>query len=230
MKLTKKQIQNLYKFTKQHYVYWYDLQSELVDHLANDIEQIWQEQPQLSFEEAKNKAFKKFGIFGFMDVVEKRQKALSKHYYKLFWKAFLQFFTIPKIAFTISMFFTLFYFVRWIEHNRIVILILASTVIIVPFIQLYKNKRKLRQKEQNTGKKYMFEEYITNLGGLAVIIQIPFQLLSYVADKEIWTFNMEIIFTATIIICVLSFYITVYELPPKVRAILAKEHPEYQIN
>ncbi len=37
MQLTKDQIQNLYKFTKQHYVEWYDLQSELVDHLANDI-------------------------------------------------------------------------------------------------------------------------------------------------------------------------------------------------
>ena len=42
MELTKNQIDELYKFTRKHYVYHYDVQSELVDHLANDIENIWQ--------------------------------------------------------------------------------------------------------------------------------------------------------------------------------------------
>ena len=45
MKLTETQIENLYKFTRQHYVYHYDVQTELVDHLANDIEEIWLETP-----------------------------------------------------------------------------------------------------------------------------------------------------------------------------------------
>jgi len=54
MKLTSQQIQQLYKFTRQHYVEYYDVQTELVDHLANDIEQIWKEQPNLSFEKARD--------------------------------------------------------------------------------------------------------------------------------------------------------------------------------
>lgn len=141
MQLTKDQIQNLYKFTKQHYVEWYDLQSELVDHLANDIEQIWKTEPNLSFDETKLKSFKKFGVFGFMDVVEKRLNALRKRYLKLFWTEFKSFFTIPKIALTISLFFTLFYFIRWINYNVIVITILTSTIIIFPLIQLYKNRK-----------------------------------------------------------------------------------------
>jgi hypothetical protein len=70
MKLTASQIDNLFKFTRKHYVYHYDVQSELVDHLANDIESIWQETPNLSFEQARDKSFKKFGVFGFMDVIE----------------------------------------------------------------------------------------------------------------------------------------------------------------
>ncbi|WP_320240732.1 hypothetical protein [Tenacibaculum sp. 1B UA] len=40
MKLTDQHIEQLYKFTRQHYVEHYDVQTELVDHLANDIEQI----------------------------------------------------------------------------------------------------------------------------------------------------------------------------------------------
>ena len=64
LKLTSEQIERLYLFTRQHYVEWYDLQTELVDHMANAIEAQWQEHPKLSFEEALQKEFKKFGVFG----------------------------------------------------------------------------------------------------------------------------------------------------------------------
>ena len=57
MQLTTSQIDQLFIFTRQHYVEWYDLQSELVDHLANAIETDWQENPTLSFEAALNKEF-----------------------------------------------------------------------------------------------------------------------------------------------------------------------------
>src|SRR5690606_2890981 len=102
MKLTSEQIERLYQFTRQHYVEWYDLQTELVDHLANAIEQQWQENPNLDFEEALQVEFKKFGVFGFMDVVEKRQAALNKKYNKIVWEHFKAFFTIPKIIGTFS--------------------------------------------------------------------------------------------------------------------------------
>ena len=70
MKISENHIEQLYKFTREHFVYHYDVQTELVDHLANDIEQICEEQPQLTFEQAREVSFKKFGVFGFMDVVE----------------------------------------------------------------------------------------------------------------------------------------------------------------
>ncbi len=83
MKLTENQIEELYKFTRKHYVDHYDVQTELVDHLANDIEEIWEENPNLSFEQARDKSFKKFGIFGFMDVVEAKQKQMNKRYWTI---------------------------------------------------------------------------------------------------------------------------------------------------
>ena len=63
MKLTPQQIEQLYQFTRQHFVEWYDLQTELVDHLANSIETQWQENPKISFEDALKVEFKKFGVF-----------------------------------------------------------------------------------------------------------------------------------------------------------------------
>ena len=86
MKLNADQVERLYAFTRQHYVEYFDLQTELVDHLANAIEEQWQQNPKLSFEEALQIEFKKFGVFGFMEVVEKRQVALNKKYNKLVWQ------------------------------------------------------------------------------------------------------------------------------------------------
>ncbi|WP_440120244.1 hypothetical protein [Tenacibaculum sp. Ill] len=85
MKLTDQHIEQLYRFTRQHFVEHYDVQTELVDHLANDIEQIWEENPTLTFEQARENSFKKFGMFGFMTVVEKKQKQLGKKYRKIIW-------------------------------------------------------------------------------------------------------------------------------------------------
>lgn len=100
IKLTRAQIDQLYLFTRQHYVEWYDLQSELVDHLANAIETQWQENPKLTFDEALNNEFRKFGVFGFMGVVEEKQKFLGKKYRKLIWNYYTEFFRLPKIILT----------------------------------------------------------------------------------------------------------------------------------
>lgn len=227
MELSKLQIENLYHFTKQHYVVWYDLQSELVDHLANDIEHIWEKEPHLSFEQAKNKSFKKFGVFGFMEVVEKKQKALNKRYLKLIWNAFIAFFSIPKIIFTISLFFSLLFFIRLVNYHRFVIIGLTAMVILIPFVYLIKSKKEIKIKEKSTHKKWMFEDYITNLGGFGVLLQFPFQILIHFIDKDIWSLKTELFFTITFIVFGLFFYIAIFEIPSKIRTILANEHPEY---
>ncbi len=85
-KVTDKEITRLYAFTKQHYIAYYDLQTEMVDHLANGIEERWCTQPDLSFEENLQSEFKKFGIFGFADVIEQHQKAMSKRYWRIIWQ------------------------------------------------------------------------------------------------------------------------------------------------
>jgi hypothetical protein len=52
--------------------------------------------PKLSFNEALNKEFK-FGVFGFMDVVEKRQTVLSKKI-QLYCLAFQRFFEFLRLC------------------------------------------------------------------------------------------------------------------------------------
>jgi hypothetical protein len=52
MQLSAEQIQVLFSFTEKKKVHWYDLQLELVDHLACRIEEEMEADTSLSFEAA----------------------------------------------------------------------------------------------------------------------------------------------------------------------------------
>lgn len=226
MTLTSEQIEQLYQFTKQHYVEWYDLQTELVDHLANDIEQIWIKKPHLTFDEAKLISFKKFGVFGFMNIVEKKQSALSKKYVKLIWNEFIQFFTIPKMIFTISYFLTLLFIIR-LTNNTIIMFSVSILLFLFLINHVYKSKKQLNLKEKKSGKKWMFEAYISNLGGLLITLNIPFQIL--ISLSKAHYFN-DYLFISFIVVFSLIVFITTQIIPNKIRIILSKEYSDYNIS
>ncbi len=102
--LTTDQIQFLYKFCERHYVRYYDVQVELVDHLAAAIEQEQEQDPGLDFTQAVNKVYKGFGITGFAGVVREKMQAEQKKNNTRHWNLFLSFFTIPRIAVTCLVF------------------------------------------------------------------------------------------------------------------------------
>src|SRR5690606_74958 len=104
-RLSKQQIDQLFAFTKKHCVEFYDVQVELVDHLVNAIEEQWKENPTISFEDALQTEFKKFGIFGFTGLVEQKQAALKNHYWKIIKKEFISFFSVPKIILSVVLFY-----------------------------------------------------------------------------------------------------------------------------
>lgn len=110
MKLTAEQIDVLFIFTKKHSVKHYDVQVELVDHLANAIEEQWKTNPNISFEKALQKEYKNFGVFGFSGLVEQKQTALQNHYWEVIKKEIRSFFSIPKIILTVALFYVLFQF------------------------------------------------------------------------------------------------------------------------
>ncbi len=109
-RFTDQQIDQLFDFTKKHLVEHYDVQVELVDHLANAIEDQWKENPNISFEDALQKEYKNFGVFGFSGLVEQKQAALQNHYWRIIKKEFISFFSIPKVILTVVMFYVFFQF------------------------------------------------------------------------------------------------------------------------
>jgi hypothetical protein len=101
MTLSEAQINQLFLFTEKKLVRYYDLQIELVDHLAERIEEEISVDPTLSFENALQKVYAEFGLFGFAKIVQQKEKEVLKQNRKIWLNEFLNFIKFPKIAFTL---------------------------------------------------------------------------------------------------------------------------------
>jgi Na+-translocating ferredoxin:NAD+ oxidoreductase RnfE subunit len=231
MKLTEPQIENLYNFTRQHYVEYYDVQTELVDHLANDIEQICVENPNLTFEEARDKSFKKFGIFGFMNVVESKELQMTKKYFKLVLKFAKEWLSLPKIVLTILLLVG-FYQLQQYAFGYYIYLGIFITSTITQFIMLINNARKLKRKQKQTQKKWLFE-HVLNLQGLGntSLIFIYFFDFPVSSAKEFLAMgDFKRAFSAILITAFLIItYITLVVIPNKTVELLVQTYPEYKM-
>ena len=227
MKVLDKHITELYKFTREHFVEYYDVQTELVDHLANDIEEIWRTNPQLTFKEARTASFKKFGVFGFMEVVEEKQKAMNKRYLKILWRFVKEWFTLPKIIIT-GLIFMLFFSVFQIPFAEEVILVTLFSLLFLDFYFLFKNRHHRKQKKE---KVYLLESMIGDTrNGLSVIMIINIFNLINLSDinfVELAIFwQLTITFVSTLICLV--FFIIAFVIPSKAEELLAETYPEYK--
>lgn len=122
--LTPQQIEHLHEFCEFHNVKYYDVQIELVDHLASAIEKRWETNPEMPFEEALVEVSEQFGVdpfhfsnpdsllpfpienihanLGFDTVTEARAKTLERKYNRLHIRYFFEFFKLPKLVLTIA--------------------------------------------------------------------------------------------------------------------------------
>lgn len=101
--VSKAQIDELFAFVRRKRVRYYDLQVELVDHLATGIEQIWEKEPDVSFERARDRVYKEFGIFGFAHVVDERLNAIHRQVWEEAYVFLRSTFTFPKIILTLTL-------------------------------------------------------------------------------------------------------------------------------
>ncbi|WP_428223828.1 hypothetical protein [Flavobacterium sp.] len=225
MKVTASQLEQLKEFTIKHYVEWVDLQMELVDHLANGIETQWAENPSLTFEECLEKEFKKFGIFGFMDVVENRVFALNKKYNKLILQHFKTFFTLPKILLTCSAIFLVYTLLlnKNIEDPTSGFFFLLYAVGFVGFVSFNVWRRnKNKQKER-----WLLKDIIFGKSSLMFFFFFPFQVMNTVDDfleGKVGAF----LFAFFLISFLLIIYIMLFEIPAKADKYLTETYPEYK--
>lgn len=232
MKLTTQQIDQLYLFTRQHYVEYYDLQTELVDHLANAIETEWQQNPKLTFDEVLNKEFKKFGVFGFMDVVESRQAALGKKYNSIVWEHFKDFFGIPKIALTLAMTVLLFTVLKVSTYQEWTIIGLYLALFGFTIYEMIKSQRQRINKKKLQQKRWLFEGIINQYGAFSGAILLPFNVLLQIYNRiASYVTNDYFLLAISLVLILLSviLFIIFKIIPSKAQTYLEQTYPEYKL-
>ena len=232
MKLSQDQIAHLYEFTRQHYLEYYDLQTELVDHLANSIEEQWQENPKLSFEAALNVEFKKFGIFGFMDIVDKRKDELTNKYENIVKEEFKSYLTIPGNIGIVLLWMLLPTFMTTIQ-----LINLASTVFLIEYLVRFikwlirmfdwfqsRNKRKWLFK-------VIMDKHIPSSTVFLLFIAI-YQLLRFKGEwilRSIPEYILSLVFSGFFIYCAIYLYVVRMKIAINLKEYLKQTYPEYEL-
>lgn len=233
MKLTDIHIEELYKFTKKHFVEHYDVQTELVDHLANDIESIWEALPDLSFQDARDKSFQKFGVFGFMTVVEHKQNQMTKKYFKTILKFAKEWFRLPRIILTVLIALS-FYYIQETPNAYYIYASIYGLIIFLEVFILFRNKIKSNKQFKKTGKKWMFQNIIqiNGIGNSALILFYVFRFsMKNNAQDFLLMGDFRRILSALLISAVVILgYITLVVIPQKAEELLEETYPEYKLS
>jgi hypothetical protein len=95
------QINAITAYCENRGVKYYDVQLELVDHIADMIEYLQKANPELSFSVALELAGKQFSDDQFKMIVKNKKNQLIDRFKRLWWKEFVSYFTVPKISFTL---------------------------------------------------------------------------------------------------------------------------------
>lgn len=222
-KINAEQLEQLFEFTRKHYVEYHDLQSELADHLAHAIEQRWEEQPSLSFDEALQAEFKKFGIFGFSDIVAERQNALFKRYYRLVWREFRAVLKLPVLLFAMVATWGMYHALMAWQHSYAFFMLafLASST-----WKLWQLRKQYRKSLKETGRKWLFEEIIFSCGGFGTMMTVPMQFCHFVLDGEI-SQPLAVIMAITLALMFIYDYLVLFRMPATAKTHLQKVYPEY---
>lgn len=232
-KISSEQISKLYAFVKQHYVPYYDLQTELVDHLANSIENQWKDTPNKSFEDALQASFKTFGIFGFTDLLDKRQAVMIKKYGKLVLKLLKEYVTLPKIALTLLMVLILYMTITFVPYKVDFVYSVLFLIWGVVMVMFLRNKFIQRKRIKSSEKRWLFQEVIDNYSMFSIgLLYFPqFYSFGGADNMEEWIQIPVIAFVwaSVITVFILLAHIITCEIPKKAKMYIAQEHPEYNI-
>lgn len=229
MRLNQDQIQELYTFTRKHFVEHYDLQTELVDHLANGIERQWAETPTLTFQEALNREFKKFGIFGFQDVIGERMKAMDKKYRAIIWRFYKEYFKLPKILLILSLTIGYFYLLRLLNLEDSYNFFLGTLLIalMILFFMSFRYRKKMNSKKR----KWMLEEMLFNQMGYFNLGLFPIYALKMTfLSPRLFSNDLYTLSLSLFVICyIMLIYVMIMVIPPKAEELLAETYPEYKM-
>lgn len=117
-KITPEEIEELFAFCSKRNVKEYEIQAELVDHLASSIEIQLEQNASLSFYEALDITYSKFAVNGFKEIVKTKRRMFRRKYNLLFLKFLATFFQLPRIILTSFLILSLYSVFWYFDENQ----------------------------------------------------------------------------------------------------------------
>jgi hypothetical protein len=108
MKLSKAQIEQLKKLISYKGYPEIDVQYEILDHVACKVEEMMDENPNLSLPDAFQKVHASFGIFGFSELEESYKKMIQKRLWGYYWTALKNLLLSYRVIFPIGLLYLFF--------------------------------------------------------------------------------------------------------------------------
>lgn len=151
--ISKIEMEQLHAFCLQHHVKFYDIRLELTDHLASNIEALWIDYPNMTFENALEKVYANYGPTGFRKIIADREKGEEKVKTKNFIKVVKSLFHWPQILKILPVFLSFIFFFNFYKQGKgkvAAIFIMCMGISILSFeiaylIHAYKMRKKLKE-------------------------------------------------------------------------------------
>ncbi len=228
-KLSPEQIDNLFEFCREHYVNQYDLQIELVDHIASSIEEQWETDSKLSFQEALNKTFGKFGIFGFGKIKDRKEKELRRKYSRLLFQYLIDFYKWPKALLTFALTILLYLIFRLTNEVQIVTVSLSLVVCISVIGYHVYFFEKLFEVKTTPKKSFLILDYMKSRQIMVSgMYQLSWLIGKIVSDLDnINHPEIEFALAFFLVGFILILYIYFFVVPQKIREHFTEQFPQF---
>jgi hypothetical protein len=134
MKWGANQIDQIKRFVSKRGFREIDLQLEMVDHLACKMEELWVDQPHLTFEEVLNKAHLSFGVMGLSVIEDNMYKAISLKFRRLAGGVGKKWFSFPIVLLLLGFSFLCYQFFYLIGPTIAPIVLMISQIIMLVWV------------------------------------------------------------------------------------------------
>jgi len=229
-KLTSEQIEELHEFCYFQSVFHYDMQVELVDHLASGIEKRWNENPAMSLQDALYELNQEFGGHaGFVIIRQEKEKALRKKYRRLLWQFVADYYKFPKIMVNLSLFLGIYTALRFTENDQWILAPLVSlSWIFSIFYVFYYFPRKIKIKVSE-GHQFMLNEMSRTGIASKTFLLLNGSMFGIIRHSGHFSTTGSLVFSALVSLYLVLLYGDCFFIPKKIHEHFKEQFPQFII-
>lgn len=228
--LNQKETEELFKVCKNYGVFFYDVQIEIVDHLASIIEEQWKEDPELEFEQAKKQAIAGFGKSNFTKMVRTKEKEVNRKYNILLWKYLLEFYKWPKLLLTFILTLGVFILLQTSSETKVILFAYSVLILVVFAIYLFFIFPKLKLKVKPDKIFLLVARQSMAMYLITILLQLPNLTNMIFNSLHIHTVENKLALAGIsffLVFASILLYANMFFLPQKIREHFLEQFPEF---